>query len=135
MIRDPEQDDGDTGGGSAVGSQAETDVSLQARRLALRSILDEDCGPSVVTDGGLSPAARRWLESTPGVDVDDARRWDRTTAEFREVGRRPDLPVRGSAGAEVNRRRMLVVAEARRLLAKYHDLEDRTDRQAPVDRE
>lgn len=127
MTRLSDDVDRGTGVGDHSVSERPQDAVTAGRQLAVRLILDEDHSPSVVSDGGLSPAARRWMDATPGVDVEEARRYDRNTRPHRDVVNGTNLKPRGDPGAEANYDRADLVNTARRALRRYHDLVDEAD--------
>lgn len=127
MTRLSDDVDRATGAGDNSVSERPQDAVTAGRRLAVRLILDEDHGPSMASDGGLSPAARRWMESTPGVSVEEARRYDLNSGPYRDVVNGTDLKPRGDPGAEANFDRADLVNTARKALRQYHDLVDEAD--------
>ena len=124
MVRVP--DLGDRGTGAGVDSTTQTSRASRdrGRRLALRVVLDEDSGQSLAADGGLSPAARAWMDATPGADLDDARRYDLEHQLYRDVSQSGPLPPRGKPGGPENYTRSEAINTARQALRQYHDLED-----------
>jgi len=127
MVRLP--DDVDRGTGDRLESTADAERLGQeyGRQLAVDVITEQDSGPSAVPDGGLSPAARAWMDATPGVDVDDARRYEREQRIHREITRTGTLPPRGDRGDSGNHDRAEVVDRARHLLGRYYELEEQTE--------
>lgn len=126
MVRLEADVDPGTGAGSADGTDADDLGRAVGRQVAVDVVTEQDSGPSPAADGGLSPAARRWMDATPGVDVEDARRYDRETELVSRISRSGNLPPRGDRAGPENYNRADVVNTARHLVRKYHELEDRS---------
>lgn len=124
MTGDTDEQRGETGGGSSSTLSTSGLGREYGRQLAVDVVTERDSGPSVASDGGLSPAARRWLDATPGADVDDAREYDREYQVHQELSRSGLLPPRGDPGDSTNYDRSEIVNAARRAVREYHDLEE-----------
>ncbi len=121
-------DDVDPGTGDKPTDRSDADDLGRdlGRQLAVDVVTEADSRPSAASDGGLSPAARRWMDATPGVDVEDARRYDRETDLVSRISRSGNLPPRGDRAGPENYDRADVVNTARHLVRAYHELEDRS---------
>jgi hypothetical protein len=127
MVRVPGLDSRGTGEGSNSTASTSHSGREYGRKLAVGVVLEDDSGPSARSDGGLSPAAQAWMRATPGVDVEDARRYDRENRIHREIARRGPRPPRGEPGSPTNWDRADVVNAARRALREYRELAEQAD--------
>ena len=99
----------------------------RARRQAVDVILEDESTAEVATDGGLSDAARAYLENTPDADLMDAYTYDRRCGRFEDADRAADLPPRGETGDAQNYERAEQSGRVQFLLRKFEEFEERTD--------
>jgi hypothetical protein len=127
MVRVPGLDSRGTGEGSNSTASTSNSGRAHGRRLAVDVVTNDTETDTVASDGGLSPAARAWMRATPGVDVEDARAYDRENSIHREIARRGPRPPRGKPGSPTNWDRADVVNAARRALREYQELAEQDD--------
>jgi len=127
MVRVPLDTSGVTGDGSESTAKPARSSQQYGRRLAVDVVTNDTETDTAVADGGLSPAAQRWMDATPGADVDDARRYDREYQIHQDLSRSGPLPPRGEPGATTNYERSAAVNEARKALREYSELVDQND--------
>ena len=99
----------------------------RARRQAVDVILKDESTADVATDGGLSDAARTYLENTPDADLMDAYVYDKRCGRFEDADRAADLPPRGDVGDEQNYDRAEQSSRVQFLLRKFEEFEEQTE--------
>jgi len=119
------------GRGTGDGPKSTADAAdigrAYGRKVAVDIITDQDSGDAVASDGGLSPAARRWMDATPGASLEDAQQYEKKTQLAREVSRTGSLPPRGDPAGPENYTRADIINTARSAMREYRELTEQTE--------
>ena len=112
------------------GSFSKEDVETadeRTRRSVVATIVDAENTADVATDGGLSDAARAYLENTPDATLMDAYAFDKGCGSSGDGDRGARLPPRGDVGDEQNYERAYQSNREQYLLRRFEVFEERTD--------
>ena len=127
MDRSSEDERGShTGDGSFSKEDVET-ADERARRSVVATIVEAEDTADVATDGGLSDAARAYLENTPDATLMDAYAFDKGCGTSVDGDRGARLPPRGDVGDEQNYERAYQSNREQYLLRRFEGFEERTD--------